>query len=39
MNIYLDSYFWFRGIGCTHNEASVLATKEVKKHENDTNTP
>jgi len=29
MNEYLDSYFWFRGIGCSHNEALVLAQKEV----------
>jgi len=31
MNEYLDSYLWFRGIGCNHNKASVLASKELKK--------
>jgi len=28
MNEYLDSYFWFRGIGCNHKIAKKLALKE-----------
>jgi len=31
MNEYLDSYLWFRGIGCNHDKASELAGKELKK--------
>jgi len=37
MNIFLDAYFWFRGIGCNNEEALKLATKEVKKYENNIN--
>ena len=29
MNNYLDAYMWFRGIGCKHEKAGVLAKKEV----------
>jgi hypothetical protein len=25
----LDAYFWYRGIGCNHQEATRLSFKEV----------
>ena len=28
---YLDSYMWFRGIGCTHLEATNFANKELSQ--------
>ena len=29
MNIFLDAYFWFRGIGCDHDTAKRFAKKET----------
>jgi len=28
MDIYIDSYFWYRGIGCDHSTAVRLAKRE-----------
>ena len=29
MNEYLDAYLWFRGIGCKHEKAGLLAKREM----------